>query len=123
MNSVFTDVKRCLVEGPRVTEDSCFAAFIFPESFTGFSGHFLDNPIVPGIAQIFAAQITTGLDSELAEVKRCKFIRPVVPGTRVEVTLWKKIENNIARCKAEITANGEGCASMSFTLICRMGCR
>lgn len=120
MNSVFSDVVRCLVAGPEERDGSWYAAFVFPESFTGFDGHFPETPLLPGIAQIYAAQIVAG-GGALAEIKKCKFMRPVVPGERMEVTLTKVPGEGLTYCKAAITANGEGCASVTFSVAVNAG--
>lgn len=117
MNSVFTDVARCLVEGPRREGDTYTAAFVFPDTFSGFDGHFPGNPVVPGIAQIFAAQVALGDKYALGEIKRCKFMRPVLPGERMVVAATMSEEADALRCKAEANVDGAVCASVNFTLV------
>ena len=117
MQSVFSGVVECLVDGPRESDGARVAGFMFPESFAGFDGHFPGNPVVPGIVQIYAAMITAGRENALGEVKRCKFMRPVLPGERVVVTLVTESIEGALRCKADITAAGDACASMTLILV------
>lgn len=122
MLSVYDDVARSLTAGPERDGETVRAEFVFRDTFAGFEGHFPGNPIVPGIAQIYAAQITleiaemavggSGRKIRLQETARCKFMRPVLPNEVVRVSLAGSWDNGTMRCKADITANGEPCSSM-----------
>ena len=89
MTDLRTEVRAALVSPPAENPaGEVTAAFCFPPAFTGFQGHFPGNPVLPGIVQILMAEVTAGRgnDRVLAEVARCKFLRPVSPGERVNVT-------------------------------------
>lgn len=57
------------------------ACFTFPASFTGFNGHFPDNPVVPGVCQlqcvvaIYEALLNATVTIEAIE--SVKFIAPI----------------------------------------------
>lgn len=126
MLSVYDGVARSLTAGPEMSDGAVRAEFVFRDTFAGFEGHFPGNPIVPGIAQIYAAQITAETAEmaeggnrrriRLKETARCKFIRPVLPNEVVRISLAGEWENGVMRCKANITANGEPCSSMTLVL-------
>lgn len=120
MVSVYEDVVRSLETGPKQDGGMTHAEFVFRETFTGFEGHFPGNPIVPGIAQIYAAQITAdsaaGRKTRLKETARCKFMRPVLANEVVRVSLTGEWRDGIMRCKVAVTANGEPCSSMTLVL-------
>ena len=116
MNSLYAAVAASLREGPVDNGESVTASFVFTGTFAGFDGHFPGNPVVPGIAQIYAAMITLGGSMALSEVRRCKFMRPVLPDEAVAVTVFRESTEAALRCKAEVTANGEVCATMNLVL-------
>ncbi|MBI5664965.1 MAG: hypothetical protein HZC49_07770 [Nitrospirae bacterium] len=75
------------------------AAFIFPDGFIGFQGHFPENKILPGICQIQCAvsmlEKWQGKRAVLKEIVSAKFFSPVLP-----------LEELI--CKAGSTEDGNG---------------
>lgn len=123
MISIYDDVVRSLTAGPERDGGVHRAEFVFRKDFSGFDGHFPGNPIVPGIAQMYAVQITAGAaqggderNMRLKEAVRCKFMRPVLPDEVVRVALSGEWEDCVLRCKADITAGDEPCASMTLLL-------
>lgn len=120
MTSLYSGVSRCLAGAVAVTEiGDCTAVFRFPEAFIGFAGHFPQNPVLPGIAQILAAQITAagvGNTARLVQVKRCKFLRPVLPDETMVVQISLAQQESLHMAKAQLFANGEPCATMSLLL-------
>lgn len=77
------EISNCVqVETPR--QDGVFSAsFCFPSSFTGFDGHFPEQPVLPGIclvlAVIVAAEKALGKKLELEEMVLAKFFSVVLP--------------------------------------------
>lgn len=75
------------------------AAFIFPEDFIGFQGHFPGNKILPGICQIQCAlsmlEKWRGKRAVLKEIVSAKFFAPVLPAEEL-------------RCRAVSAAEGSG---------------
>lgn len=120
MVSVYEDVARFLTGGPEKNGNAVSATFVFREDFAGFHGHFPGNPIVPGIAQIYAVQVALeaaeGKKTRVKETVRCKFMRPVKPGETVRVALAGEWTGGVMRCKADVTANGEPCSAMTLLL-------
>lgn len=71
-----------------LAEEGTFSAtFCFPPSFTGFDGHFPDNPVLPGIclvqAVLVAAEQALGQQLSLREIVLAKFISVVLPDDRL----------------------------------------
>lgn len=92
-------------------------SFFFPHDFAGFDGHFPGNPIVPGIVQIICAVYTAmGASAILTSVKRCKFQRPVRPLEELCVRAEVSGDDREWSCRAQLTANEESCAEMTFTV-------
>ena len=66
------------------TEGDAFVAeFCFPAVFTGFGGHFPEQPILPGVclvqAVLVAAEKAVGKPLDLTDVALAKFIAMVQP--------------------------------------------
>lgn len=72
--------------------DTGFAAKLrFPADFCGFRGHFPDNPVLPGVAQIMVLRclLEKGLGGPvfMLEVPQAKFLLPVGPDVDMSVSL------------------------------------
>jgi 3-hydroxyacyl-[acyl-carrier-protein] dehydratase len=105
-------------QAPKPTSGGYAAEFVFPPDFIGFAGHFPGNPILPGIAQIMAVLHACGPGLRLRAVKNCKFLRPVVPGERLSVTVERRAGARDADIgiDAVLRVGQERCASMRLLL-------
>ncbi len=72
-----------------IGEETYSRTFILKSSFSGFDGHFPNNPILPGVLQIILGEtsILEALEKKklnqtfaIKNVTRCKFLRPITPG-------------------------------------------
>lgn len=65
--------------------------YSIPADFPAFGGHFPGNPLLPAVCQIGlcadALSRRSGKKLEVSAVSRAKFMRPILPGARVQVTL------------------------------------
>lgn len=72
-------------------ENSLEFSITFPDSFSGFQGHFPGNSILPGVVQLMTVQ--TALEKKLNrrlslyEISAAKFKAPVLPGEKIEGAL------------------------------------
>lgn len=84
------EIKDLMTEFHSVNGNEISAKFAFPESFTGFSGHFPNNPVLPGICQIqcilAALSVKHKKVLKLKSVSRAKFLNPVFPGEKILLT-------------------------------------
>lgn len=96
--------------------DNMHCCFIFTPEFSGFEGHFPDNPLLPGIVQIMLARYTAaaGKNSRLAGVKRCKFLHPIKPGETVTVIV--EPGRHTGEYQAAISSNQIACTHIIFEL-------
>ena len=94
------------------------ASFEFPPDFAGFAGHFPDNPVLPGIAQVMA--VLHAMEPEtppsLRGIKTCKFLRPVRPGERLTLTFQPGGGVADRSVAATLRVGDEVCASMTLLL-------
>ena len=62
-----------------------------PADFPAFNGHFPGNPLLPGVCQLGLCADALGRKLnkrvEVASVSRCKFIAPIRPLDKVQITL------------------------------------
>jgi 3-hydroxyacyl-[acyl-carrier-protein] dehydratase len=114
-------------QAPEPAPGGYAAEFVFPPDFIGFAGHFPGNPVLPGIAQIMAVLHACGPGLRLRAVKNCKFLRPVVPGERLSVTVERRAgagagagardaDIGIIGIDAVLRVGQERCASMRLLL-------
>jgi 3-hydroxymyristoyl/3-hydroxydecanoyl-(acyl carrier protein) dehydratase len=77
------------LEGFASEGDTAEAGIAFDEGFSGFKGHFPEQPILPGVCQIALAMVMAermrGTRQVLTEVVNAKFVSMVRPGQRLQV--------------------------------------
>ena len=87
------------------------AKIIFPANFTGFSGHFPGEPILPGICQIqcilelLSASLTAEVN--LLSVDRAKFLNIVTPNEEIFITGSFERNNNKVSGSFKITKRSD----------------
>lgn len=95
-------------------------SYIFKKSFPAFDGHFPGNPILPGVIQTLLGQFSTAEALEqkypaekpiLQSVTRCKFLRPVKPMEKLDLTFFLKTKGlkHISICS--LSVDGETAAT------------
>lgn len=81
-------------EEPVLASDRESVHYRIPADHPAFEGHFPGNPILPAVVQIHlclaAALRLSGQARQLDEVRRAKFMRPVLPGDAVVVKMSPK---------------------------------
>ncbi len=85
-----------------------------PRNLAYFEGHFVGDPILPGVAQLQVLVVEQAHKAwpELGaprEVRRLKFTRPIRPDDSLQLSLVRGTES--PRVDFHITASGESCAS------------
>ena len=82
------EIGACLTVFVPEGEHAAQTAWVFPRTFTGFQGHFVGNPLCPGVclvaAQLEAAGRLVGTRLELVEMENVKFMWPVFPDRQVD---------------------------------------
>ena len=81
MNILKKEIKSCMSVPVEEVAEGVVARFSFPETFTGFKGHFPDSPVLPGVCKIQAlivvAEFIHERKFEMQEVKAAKFFSSV----------------------------------------------
>ena len=99
---------------PTTTNQLCAQAR-FPKNFSGFQGHFLDNPILPGFLHIQLALDLlreANLPHILKEIQTAKFTHPIRPDTEIQITLTPTEPNAY---EAKLTLNDEPLSTFTLT--------
>lgn len=86
-----------------------------PTDLLYFRGHFEDDPLLPGVAQIDLAVLVEAetawpeLVGQLRGVSRLKFLKPILPGHVLKVTLLRGED----RARVDFTIHcGDSCCSL-----------
>jgi|BioPla2DNA2_1021312.scaffolds.fasta_scaffold106177_1 3-hydroxyacyl-[acyl-carrier-protein] dehydratase len=91
----------------RQTDGSFSSSITFDREFCGFDGHFPDNPIVPAVCLLSAAELlaaeAVGCPLKLQEISTMKFKQHLVPG-------------DIADFSCQLTKQPDGVYSASVTI-------
>ncbi len=103
------------VDGP------CTASFCFPEDFLGFSGHFPNGPVLPGVCIVQAViemmQSCLKVRVVLREVRKAAFFAPVTVGDECRFECaYGKGEDGDLTTKTMVTRKGEKVAKIDLTL-------
>jgi len=97
-----------------VEGDGATAELSFPVSFSGFQGHFPEQPVLPGVCQIGAAMALAGrmrgAAQVLSEIINAKFVAMVVPDQLLQVR--GSLADGLLR--ASITSGGERVAEFKL---------
>lgn len=110
------------VESLSQEDDSCWTGVCrIPSAFTAFEGHFPGKPILPAFCQF---QLTTilaerilGFPVFLQDVSRSRFVRPILPGRKLEFSFHLSESGDMYAGSLRLTADGEECSEIKFKLI------
>ncbi len=84
MNRVKQEIMAAAIDRIMIDEENGISRrYTFRESFSGFSGHFPGNPILPAIVQLLTVitliEEHAGVEQQLILVEDAKFQNPVLP--------------------------------------------
>lgn len=118
MKTVTNELQICLKNPPRPTPNGIVATFCCPPNFVGFSGHFPDNPILPGVVQLMMGAFTAsmGKETNTQSVKRAKFTRPVKPNEVITVKAVNTGKDALIESVIEMSVDNEPCATFTLFL-------
>jgi 3-hydroxyacyl-[acyl-carrier-protein] dehydratase len=99
-----------------VADGTASAELIFSSTFTGFKGHFPEQPVLPGVCQMTLALVMAdrmrGRRTQLAAVTNAKFLSVVVPDQPVEISCVLKED----KLTASLTSKGERVAQFKLRI-------
>lgn len=100
-----TEIQKCMVDRTEGT-----ATFYFPETFIGFSGHFPEQPVLPGVCIIQAALVAAETSLKLETIRSAKFFNVVLPNQKLDLK-WVLIDGELI---ASATSDGERIAQVKL---------
>ncbi|MDR2075913.1 MAG: hypothetical protein LBP61_03125 [Desulfovibrio sp.] len=117
MPSLAAAVALCCEDPPKETAPGVFCSrFLFPPEFIGFGGHFPADPVLPGIVQIMAVSRTYGgmFSGRLLKISSCKFLRPILPGERIDIRLKKDATAAGVKVSASLAVGTDPCSFITL---------
>ena len=94
--------------------------YVFPPTFSGFQGHFPQNPVLPAIVQLMTARESiiehVGRDHLIMEVTRAKFHRVITPDIPVTVVWTLRELEDVSICKCILETEEGRVSSFTMTL-------
>ncbi len=88
---IYREIAAAITEFKKLDDGSFTAKARFLPEFTGFKGHFEDQPILPGICQLelVRAVVARGLEQPLSlmQVKSVKFLHVVKPNEVIDIQI------------------------------------
>ncbi len=116
MNPIEGELYKRLSGGPFYAEGTVRGSFTLDENFPAFQGHFPGAPVCPAVAEVRAAlllmELTTGGRYAFGKLSNAKFLKPLLPGDRIDVEIAVPGEDCKAAAKVMV---GETVAA-KFTL-------
>ena len=114
-----SEIAACLASFTPEGATAAQTAWVFPREFSGFQGHFPNQPVCPGVcvvlAQLVAAQRLAGRELELVEIENVKFMWPVFPERQVDGRLQiAPAGNGCWRVQAELKRGARKIAKMAL---------
>lgn len=87
-----------LIELDKKSDNSIYAAIQVKKESLWFRGHFPDNPILPGIAQLSMVfdliQQSNDNEKKIKKIHKTKFRQPVKPDDTIKITVVSKDINS-----------------------------
>ena len=120
MSVLSKEIKQHMFDLSEPAADKLTARFSFPAEFTGFQGHFPDNPVLPGVCMIQAVIVMLKEFEKkisLKEIIQAKFFMPVSCDQELFYQcdrLEKKGNQNLV--KTLITAGGKKVAKLELKI-------
>ena len=110
---------RC--SAPRCHADgSASCAYLLPEQFCGFDGHFPGFAIVPAVVQVLMAQLLAEQTLAAARwngtIVRGKFLRQIRPGETVTVHVRRRSGGSGSCVDARLEVDGAAAAALLLQL-------
>lgn len=121
MNKIEQEIAAASLASAAQDEDGYIRGrYLFPESFSGFAGHFPGNAILPAIVEIMTAVSLLGAHHgrklHLAAVEDAKFLTPVRPDQEIEVSCRQRTVRGKELYEAQLSVAGTVTATMLLDL-------
>ncbi len=120
MKNMNEEIRQCSIISVHETERGYEMGYVFPPTFSGFQGHFPQNPILPAIIQLMTARESIieqmGRDLLITKVTRAKFQKIITPDIPVTVVWTLREQEDTFICKCILETEGNPASSFIMTL-------
>lgn len=120
MKNMNEEIRECSIISVHETERGYEMEYVFPPTFSGFQGHFPENPILPAIIQLMTARESIieqmARDLLITKVTRAKFQKIITPDIPVTVVWTLREQEDAFICKCILETEGNPASSFILTL-------
>jgi 3-hydroxyacyl-[acyl-carrier-protein] dehydratase len=120
MKSMNEEIRTCRIISCKETERGYETGFLFGPAFSGFQGHFPENPVLPAIIQLMTARESIieqmGRDFLITKVTRAKFQKIITSDIPVTVVWTFREQEDDFICKCILETEGSPASSFILTL-------
>ncbi len=122
MNIIRREIVGCM-QGLQETDDGKLTAiFRFPETFSGFKGHFPEKAVLPGICEIQALTIIlqewNKKKVKLKEIASAKYYTPVFENEEIVFECSVTVpESGIGQARAKVTGSNGKAADIKIKFV------
>ena len=124
MKNMNEEIRECRIISVHETEQGYEMGYVFGPAFSGFQGHFPQNPILPAIIQLMTARESIieqmGRDLLITKVSRAKFKKIITPDIPVTVVWTLREQEDAFICKCILETEGNPASSFIMTLIAKL---
>jgi 3-hydroxyacyl-[acyl-carrier-protein] dehydratase len=115
------ELRQCLVSAHAAGPGEAALTFSYPESFTGFQGHFPGDPILPGVCILQSLRVgleqTWQVPLRLAEIVDARFLSPTKPGDELLFNARETArDGGVFSVKTKVTRKGARVAELTVKL-------
>ena len=114
------EIKQCSNISVHKTERGYEMEYVFPPTFSGFQGHFPQNPVLPAIIQLMMARESIikhiGRDLLITKITRAKFHKIIKPDIPVTVVWTLREQEDAFVCKCTLETEGNPASYFVMTL-------
>ncbi len=120
MKNMNEEIRQCKIVSVHETDRGYEMEYVFGPAFSGFQGHFPQNPILPAIIQLMTARESIieqmGRDLLIIKIARAKFKKIITPDIPVTVVWTLREQEDAFICKCTLETEGNPASSFILTL-------
>jgi 3-hydroxyacyl-[acyl-carrier-protein] dehydratase len=120
MKNMNEEIRECSVISVHKTDRGYEMEYVFPPTFSGFQGHFPQNPVLPAIIQLMTARESIieqmGRDILIIKVTRAKFQKIITPDIPVTLVWTLREQEDAFVCKCILETDGRPASNFIMTL-------
>jgi 3-hydroxyacyl-[acyl-carrier-protein] dehydratase len=122
MNVLTRELHSCLSQLTVGEAGAVSATFTFSPGFPGFNGHFIGNPVLPGVCMVQAVLVMLSEQRKspvtLKRLVSAKWFAPVRPGTELSFVCHERADKLVEKTvKVHVACGGSKVADLSLLVL------